>query len=484
MRVARLLFPAIRWDRERGWEPARQGIEDALALGVGGFCLFGGEAGAVKELTAELRARSRAPLLIASDLERGAGQQFAGATQLPPLAAIGALDDLAATRAAANLTAREARALGVDWVFAPVADVDLEADNPIVGTRSFGNDPALVARHVAEWIGGCHDAGALCCAKHFPGHGRTVEDSHAALPIVEASRDDLEADLMPFRVAIAAHADAIMTAHVAYLALDAAAAPATLSPSIVTGLLRRTLDFGGLIVTDALIMEGVLGGGLTEARATVHAIAAGCDALLYPQDIRTVASAVEAAVGNDIPETRVLEAIGRIDTAAARAAEADSEDGDGEWGRAEDREWALQLAERTMIVLTGTPRSARAVDLLTVDDDLGGPYPPPSRAPFAEALRAANVDVREVDAADPERALIIAVYSDIRAWKGRPALSDAAKTSIAEAVAVQPAATIVLFGHPRLGGELIAQSVLAAWGGERIMQQAAARWLVGGGTPR
>jgi beta-glucosidase-like glycosyl hydrolase len=484
MRVARLLFPAIRWDRDHGWEPARQGIDDALVLGVGGFCLFGGEADAVADLTAELRSRSRSPLLIASDLERGAGQQFAGATQLPPLAAIGALDDVAATRAAANLTAREARALGVNWIFAPVADVDLEADNPIVGTRSFGNDPALVAKHVAEWIAGCHDAGALCCAKHFPGHGRTVEDSHAALPLVEANRDELEADLMPFRAAIAADVDAMMTAHVAYLALDATAAPATLSPAIVTGLLRRSLDFGGLIVTDALIMAGVLGGGLTESRATVHAIAAGCDALLYPQDVAGVARAVEAAVGTDIPENRVLEAIGRIDTAAARAADAEGESGGGAWGGPEDREWALELGQRTLIALAGAPRVPRSVDLLTIDDDLGGPYPPPSRAAFAEALRAANVDVREASSAHGERDLLVAVYSDIRAWKGRPGLSGAAKQSVADALAAQPAATIVLFGHPRLGTDLRAGQVLAAWGGERIMQQAAARWLVAGGPPR
>jgi beta-glucosidase len=479
VRVARLLFPAIRWDAERGFEPARAGIEEALALGVGGFCLFGGEAAAVRELTGELRARSRAPLLIASDLERGAGQQFLGATQLPPLAAIGALDDLGATRAAAELTAREALALGVNWVFAPVADVDLEADNPIVGTRSFGADPALVAAHVAEWIHGCHDAGALCCAKHFPGHGRTVEDSHAALPIVEVTRDDLEADLMPFRAAIAAEVDALMTAHVAYLALDATAAPATLSSAIVTGLLRRSLDFGGLIVTDALIMEGVLTRGMNEARATVHAIAAGCDALLYPHDIHGVVAAVETAVGDEIPENRLLEAIGRIDTAAARAAESEAPAG---WGRADDRAWALDLAARTLIVLNGEPRAPRAVDLFTIDDDLGSPYPPPSRATFAAALRAADIDVRQVEMADGERDLLIAIYSDIRAWKGRPGLSAAARESLAAALSRQPAATVVLFGHPRLAADLSAGSVLAAWGGETIMQQAAARWLVGGGA--
>jgi beta-N-acetylhexosaminidase len=177
--TGRLVFPALRWHSETGFTDERDTIDTALRLGAGGFCIFGGSAAAVSELTASLRQRSHVPLLIGSDLERGAGQQFPEATQLPPLAALGSLDDLTATRHAAELTAREALALGVNWIFAPVADVDLEPRNPIVGSRSFGTDPVRVAAQVAAWIDGCHAEGVLCCAKHFPGHGRTVDDSHA-----------------------------------------------------------------------------------------------------------------------------------------------------------------------------------------------------------------------------------------------------------------------------------------------------------------
>src|SRR5262245_36040106 len=184
MSVARLLFPAVRWDAEQEFEPARPMVEDALQLGVGGFIFFGGQAEAVRELTTDLHSRSRHPLLIGADLERGAGQQFRGATPLPPLAAIGSLDDLEVTRRCGELTAREARALGVNWVYAPDADVDVEPRNPIIGTRSFGTRPDQVARHVVAWIEGCHQGGALACAKHFPGHGRTTADSHAELPVV------------------------------------------------------------------------------------------------------------------------------------------------------------------------------------------------------------------------------------------------------------------------------------------------------------
>ncbi|MGH7506458.1 MAG: glycoside hydrolase family 3 N-terminal domain-containing protein, partial [Longimicrobiales bacterium] len=364
------------------------------------------------------------PLLIASDLERGAGQQFDGATQLPPLAALGALGDLDATRAAANLTAREALALGVNWVFAPVADVDFEPRNPIVGTRAFGSDPERVAAHVVEWIRGCHDAGALCCAKHFPGHGRTVEDSHAQLPSVDAEQQTLDLDLIPFRGAVDARVDAIMTAHVSYPSLDPTGAPATLSAPVLTGLLRKAMGFGGLIVTDALIMEGVLHAGMDEPAAAIRATAAGCDALLYPRDLDGVAKALESAPRELLSDVRVMEAIGRIDATAARGL---PDNVDGAWGNSDDAAWVSELAVRTLVVVRGEPRCARSTDVLTVDDDVGGPYPPPTRDRFLGALRDAGIDVREITEADGERDTLVAVYCDIRGWKGRPGLAAESK---------------------------------------------------------
>lgn len=475
MQIGRLLFPALRWDERDGFAPEGARIEAALAREVGGFILFGGEATEVRRLTSELRRRSTVPLLVAADLERGAGQQFGGATPLPPVAALGALDDLEVTYRAAELTAREARALGVDWIYAPVADVDLEPLNPIVGTRAFGTDPHRVAEHVRAWIEGCCAGGALSCAKHFPGHGRTVADSHAELPSVAAERDLLELDLEPFRQAVSAGADSMMTAHVAYPALDPTGTPATLSAPIVTGLLRDELGYDGLVVTDALIMQGVLEGGGGEAAAAVRALAAGCDALLYPADLDGVAAAVDGAVGSALSRRRVEEAIARIERAAA-----DRPEPSDAWGRAEDRAWALDVAVRTLVTSRGQPTlPGVAFDLLTVDDDVGGPYPPPARSVFPEALRAAGHDVRIAAAPAADRPVLVAVYSDIRAWKGRPGLSAAARDAVAQAVAARPDATIVLFAHPRLAVELEGANVLGAWGGEALMQEAAARWLAG-----
>jgi beta-glucosidase-like glycosyl hydrolase len=256
--VTQLLVPAIRWDPERGYEHERPAMTQALQLGVGGFILFGGPQDAVRALTRELQQRSRTPLLIGADLERGAGQQFAGATGLPPLAAIASLNDTDAVRRAARLTAREARTLGVNWDYAPVCDLDVVPENPIIGTRSLGSSPARVADLASEWIDACQSEGVLACAKHFPGHGRTREDSHAGLPTVSASADTLHMeDLVPFRAAIDAGVGSMMTAHVAYPSLDPTGAPATLSREILQWLLRQQLRFDGLIVTDALMMEAV-----------------------------------------------------------------------------------------------------------------------------------------------------------------------------------------------------------------------------------
>jgi beta-glucosidase-like glycosyl hydrolase len=469
--VARLLLPALRWSADTGWEGYREAMERGLELGVGGFILFGGRAAAVRELTDELHRRSRHPLLVASDLERGAGQQFRGATPLPPAAALGALREPETTARAGQVTAREARALGVNWVYAPVADVDLEPENPIIGVRAFGTDPGQVAEQVAAWVEGCRRGGALSCAKHFPGHGRTVGDSHIERPAVTASRQALEADLGPFRAAVKAGVDSMMTAHVSYPALDAEERPATLSPPMLEGLLRGEMGFDGLIVTDALIMEG-LTEDVDEASAGVIAIASGCDVLLYPRDERAVIAAIERALADGrLSAARVEQALGRIAAAAERV----SGDSDGEYAREEDRCWALETAVRALQVVRGSPAlPAGPVCIVEVEDDAGGPWPPYPRDAFPAALKAAGVETS--DGGTP----LIALYSDIRAWKGRPGISPAARARVREVTERHPDAVLLLFSHPRLAGEVpTPRHVLCAWGGEAIMQEAVVTWLTG-----
>ncbi|MBW3630148.1 MAG: hypothetical protein KY464_12720 [Gemmatimonadetes bacterium] len=457
---------------EHGFHREWESIEHAIERGVGGFILFGGEAGAVRDLTEEMRRRSRHPLLIASDLERGAGQQFRGATPLPPAAALGSLEGLEAIRRAGEVTAREARALGINWVFAPIGDVDLEPENPIIGTRSFGTDPERVAAQVAEWVRGCREGGALSCAKHFPGHGRTVGDSHIERPTVQADRSTLQEDLGPFRAAIAAGVDAMMTAHVSYPALDPSGAPATLSSPILMKLLRQEMGHEGLVVTDALVMEGLVE-DIHEAHAAVSAVAAGCDVLLYPNDTDVVIAGLEAALRDGrLREARAADALRRVDAAIDRVIDTPAA---REWGREEDRRWALDTAIATLRVGRGEPRiPVGPVRLIEIDDDVGGPNPPYSRSAFPAALRQAGVDLR--DNGEP----LVALYADIRAWKGRPGLSATARERVRAVTDAAPDATVLLFSHPRLAEEIpSARNLLAAWGGESLMQEAAVAWLTG-----
>jgi beta-glucosidase len=477
--IAELFYPAVRWDASQGYEGQRAGIEQALKLGVGGFILFGGPAEHVAALTEDLHSKSRVPLLIGADLERGAGQQFTGQTALPPLAAIASLGDVQAVRRAAAVSAREARELGINWIYAPDCDLDIEPNNPIIGTRSFGSDPEQVGEYAGAWIDACQAEGVLACAKHFPGHGRTTTDSHKELPRVEESADIIkQTDLVPFRRAIERGVASIMSAHVAFPALDPSGAPATLSREILTNLLREELQFTGLVVTDALIMEGVLGGG--EAEAVVRAVNAGCDCLLYPSNIVESERAVRNAIDeNRLDGEQVHQSIERRKrwarwAALSRETNRPARDESG---------WSTQLSEQVVHMVRGKlPALEQPWNLVIVDDDLGGPYPAPSREPLISTLRAGGVDLTtNGDSATERGSTVIALFGDIRAWKGRPGYSTAAKAEVRRAFDNPKTQDrlIIQFSHPRLADELdVDAPILSAWGGEAVMQRAAARVLL------
>ena len=478
MRSARLLFPDLRAADDGGFEHQENRIRRCLDLGVGGFILFGGRSEAVADLTRRLRAESGHAILVGADLERGAGQQFSGLTGLPPLAALGALDDLLTTYNAGRVTAAEARSVGVDWIFAPVADLDVEPDNPIVGTRSFGAQAERVARQVTAWILGCRAGGALACPKHFPGHGRTTADSHLVLPTVREPLQLLAEDLIPFAAAVEARAPTIMTAHVAFHALDPSGVPATLSEPILGGLLRGRLGFDGLVVSDAMNMGGVQGAAGPERSAGVAALAAGVDALLHPDDPEELAGMLEAAGGSELSTTRVADALARVGRAAALAASLPAaKPGDA-------RAWASAVARRAVSRLRGcAPALAGSrVRLRVVDDDAGSVHPTPARDVFPAALRRMQVALSDGEGANDGARTVLAVYCEPRGWKGRPGLSPASEASVRQVLAEDQAAVVVLFGHPRLATAVPgAQAVVAAWGGEGVMQEAAAAWLAADG---
>ncbi len=465
MSIAHLVLPALRWRDDTGGYAMDGGtLDQALSLGVGGFILFGGTAAAAARLTGELRERAGRPVLVGADLERGAGQQFAGLSEWPPPAALATLGP-DAVRAAARATAREALQVGVNWVFAPVADLDVEPANPIVQTRSFGADPDFVARCVSEWVRAAQGEGVLACVKHFPGHGRTRQDSHREVPTVDAGPDLLGADLTPFRAGIAAGVAAVMTAHVRYPALDPTGLPATASPTILR-LLRQELGFHGLVVTDALIMEAAAGAG-----GPPDQIRAGVDLLLYPRDLAaTVAALEEGLLDGSLPEGRAVAALHRYETVLARLEESRvaSHESPGVPAHAA----AAAVADRLLAAppLRGAaPRLRLPLELSVVDDDGGGLHPASPSSYLAETLgpRAGAGGSR-----------VVLAFCEPRGWKGRAGFGDATRAELARHA---PAADlVVLFGHPRLVAEIPgAAPVLPAWHRQRPMQEAAARRLAG-----
>jgi beta-N-acetylhexosaminidase len=293
---------------------------------VTGHSLNGGirnaEPYAMAALLNRLQKLARTPLFVAADFERGASMRVNSTTAWPYSMAFGAAQDLAGVTEEGADTAREARAMGVNWLFAPVADVNNNPDNPIINIRSFGENPEQVAKFVEAYINGAHSDRknpVLVTAKHFPGHGDTTEDSHLALPRLDADHDRIEAvELPPFRSAIAAGVDAVMTAHLNVPALEPDNLPATVSSKIITGVLRDELGFQGLVVTDAMDMQG-LSMMFDSAEASVRAIEAGADVLLMPkrpeEAIRGVVAAVEKG---RISRKRLDDSVNRVLAAKAR----------------------------------------------------------------------------------------------------------------------------------------------------------------------
>ena len=308
-------------------------LATGLANGIGSICLFGtnltGDDEQVRQLAAALHKAAPDGTLVTLDEEGGDVTRLDALRGSPTAghAVLGAADDPALTRQVAAGLGRRLRDLGIDLDLGPVADVNCEPDNPVIGVRSFGADPALVARHVEAFVGGLQDAGTAACVKHFPGHGATVEDSHLSVPRLDIDLATLRnRELVPFAAAIRAGTAAVMTSHIVIAALDAER-PATTSGPVLE-LLRRELGFEGVLVTDALDMEGASGpyGGIPNA--AVAALVAGADLLCLGPDhyvgeqevlLPDVVDAVITAVREGrLESARLAEAAARVDTLVDR----------------------------------------------------------------------------------------------------------------------------------------------------------------------
>ncbi len=338
--AAACCFPSFPGPAAPGW------IRRFLAAGGGGIVLFAHNVDGVDglgRLCDELRGE-RPDLLLALDEEGGdvTRLEWRDGSSYPGGAALGAVDDPAATEAVARSIAAELAAAGVNWNLAPVADVNVP-ENPVIGTRAFGSDAERVARHVAAWVAGLQSRRVAACAKHFPGHGSTTQDSHLELPALVGG---VEAGLPPFRAAIAAGVRSVMTAHV-----RVRERPATVDPEIVGALLRDELGFDGVVIADALEMKAV-STTLGVEETAVQALEAGVDALCVGHDLGEEAvSSIVATLARRVDPQRLAEAASRVGRLAA-------------WARPEpgspDRDAAAEVARRALVVegevsLPGTP---------------------------------------------------------------------------------------------------------------------------------
>ncbi len=331
-RVAQLVMVPFYGDapnpRSRAWREYESLVRE---LGVGGLIVLNRVRDGVVEradpyqmaaFLNRMQDLAGVPLIVAGDFERGASMRMTSTVPFPHAMAFAAAGSLEGVRRLGLATAREARAMGVHWIFAPDADVNNNPDNPIINIRSFGEDPQQVAAFVRAFIEGARSDPAnrvLVTVKHFPGHGDTAVDSHIGLGVIEAPRERIEeVELIPFRAAIEAGVDAIMTAHLAVPALEEERIPATVSRRIMTGLLREQLGFQGILTTDAMDMQG-LAQMFPPGEAAVRALEAGNDLLLIPQDPRAAVRAVlEALRGGRLNWQQVNRSVMRMLEAKVR----------------------------------------------------------------------------------------------------------------------------------------------------------------------
>ncbi len=280
---------------------------------IGGLITFGGSLHGTFHNINSFQSKSKIPLLISADYERGVGQWLDGATLFPPNMAVAAADDASYSYQQGAITAQEGRAVGVHMALSPVMDINNNASNPIINFRSYGDEPNAVSKFGIEFIKGCQDNKMYACVKHFPGHGNTSTDSHSHLPVIRGSKEELERlELKPFKEAVNAGVEMVMVGHIAMPGLDSSNKPASHSYKICTTLLRDEWGFEGILITDALEMKG-LTKFTWSGESAVRAVEAGSDIILLPLDEhQAINSIVEAVRSGRISESRIDKSVSRI----------------------------------------------------------------------------------------------------------------------------------------------------------------------------
>jgi beta-N-acetylhexosaminidase len=454
--------------------------------------------------TNELQRRAKIPLLVGADFEAGTGMRLDEGTSFPSAMAIAATGDPKLAYAAGRYTALEARAAGVQWIFAPDADVNNNPDNPIINIRSFGEDPASVAAYVKEFVRGVEDNGALATAKHFPGHGNVGVDSHISLPTVPGNRSELEGtELVPFRAAIAAGVSSIMPGHLAVPAFEPdPELPATLSRNILTGLLRDEMKFRGLIITDALDMGGITS-KYPPGEAAVRSVEAGTDVLLMSPSPDAAMTGLEQAVKSGrISEKRIDASVRRILAAKARLGLNQNRTVDiarlnEKFARPEYETEAQSIADRGVTLLRDTPwmlplDSTKPLRVLLValssdaDPNPGETIEPEIR-PRVESLKVLRADTLyapvsslKLPSPDTYDVAIAALFVRVADRKGDVGFPDDQLAIVNQLIAGGKPTVVASFGSPYLIERFPnAKTWLAEFSTNDVSQRAAARAIFG-----
>jgi beta-N-acetylhexosaminidase len=455
-------------------------------------------------LTNQLQAKSKLPLLVGADFERGAAMRLDEGTSFPTAMALAAGGDPADAYTMGKTTALEARAVGIQWIYAPDADVNNNPGNPIINTRSFGEDPARVAEYVTAFVRGVEENGGQATAKHFPGHGDTASDSHIDLPVIHADRDRLDKlELVPFRAAISAGVGSVMTGHLSVPSLEPDPnTPATLSSHILTDLLRNELHFQGLVVTDAMDMGGITV-RYAPGEAAVRAVLAGADALLMPPVPDAAFEGLQAAVRSgrisierlDASVRRILEAKAKLGLDKNRMVDVNAINqklGSVAW-QAEaqeisDRGVTLLRDSQRLLPLDGTKPSRALLLAFYADPE---PYPGEdlerelkSRFDSVVTLRAdtrfINADTLKLPSPDTYDVALLALFVRVSDRKGNVDVP-AEQAALAERLYQSGKPVVTLgFGSPYLIERFPqAQTWLAAFGISDVAQISMARALFG-----
>jgi len=515
-RAAQIVWPSVFGDYVSGDSPQWRRLTQYVQQDkVGGFTISVGSPTEVASKLNGLQAMSKTPLLFGADLEAGAGFRarggyfvpnaidLGGASVFPPEMAIGATRDTTLAYEAGRLTAVEGRALGIHIAYAPVLDVNNNPANPVINTRSYGEDPELAARMGVAFIHGLQDHGMIATGKHFPGHGDTGTNSHLALPVVTVSRSRLDTvELVPFKAAVNAGVGAIMSFHGAMPALDSSNVPGTLSSKVLTGLLRGEMGFKGIIISDAMDMRGVLDTyGADEA--VKRAIAAGIDVLIQPLDVSKTIDAVLAGVAEgrytqarvDSSARRVLEMKRRlglaqsklVDLNALRFVVGDSSNSQTSRIAAEKSITLVRDSLRQIPLLADSARVLSITLARRADLPAGNAFNSELRqrlsklrSEFVATEDAALNYPRLLAAADSADVTIVSSYVG-QSWDATSASAPEAFTNFVRTLSERGRKPIVVaFGNPYLLQQLPwIGTYLVAWGGFPVSQVAAARAILG-----